>query len=254
MLTKLRAVSALALLCCLSLPAPAQTLKVLTAGAFKQVVLAFVPAFEAKTGMKVQVENDTAGALVRRVQSNEAFDVLFLPPGGMDILSRDGKVDAATTQVIAKVAIGIAVKTGAAHPSLDTVEQFKDAVRNARKVAYIDPASGGSSGIYLDGLFRRLGIADEVGAKAILVAGGLVADRVASGEADLAIHQVSEILPVKGVELAGLLPDSIQNYTAYAGAVSSATLVKQEARRFLEALTAPDAAGTVQSKGMVPAR
>jgi molybdate transport system substrate-binding protein len=121
-------------------------------------------------------------------------------------------------------------------------------------VAYIDPASGGSSGIYLDGLFQRLGIADAVKAKAVLVPGGLVAERLVTGEADLAVHQVSEILPVAGATLVGALPESIQNYTTYAGAVAADSAHADAARAFLAALTAPEAAATLRAKGMQPAR
>ena len=253
-LAALRATIALALLAGLAMPASAQTLKVLTAGAFKQVVLAFVPAFEAKSGIKVEVENDTAGALLKRVQAGEAFDVLIIPPAGLATLGQEGKVDAASAAPVARVAIGVAVAKGAPRPPLETVDQFKEAVLKARKVAYIDPASGGSSGIYLDSLFQRLGIAEQVKAKAVLVPGGLVAERIAKGEADLAIHQVSEILPVAGVELAGLLPESIQQYTTYGAAVSATAKQKEHARAFVATLMAPEAAEVVRAKGMLPAR
>ncbi len=252
-----RAIVTFALLACAAGHTAAQTpkvLKVLTAGAFKQVALEFVPAFEARTGLKVEVANDTAGALVKRVQGGEAFDVLIIPPGGLEALAKEGKVDAVTAVAVARVAIGVAVKAGAARPPLETVEQFKEAVLKARRVAHIDPASGGSSGIYLAGLFQRLGIADAVRAKAVLVPGGLVAERIVSGEADLAIHQVSEILPVAGVELAGLLPESIQNYTTYAAGVAAGARQLEAARSFVALLSAPDAAAIIRAKGMLPAR
>jgi molybdate transport system substrate-binding protein len=234
-------------------PASAQTLKVLTAGAFKQVVVALVPSLEAKTGMKVEVDNDTAGALVRKVQAGEPFDVLVLPPGGLASLGKEGLVDPGSIKPVARVGIGVAVKAGSSRPALETVEQFKEAVLRARKVAYIDPASGGSSGIYLSGLFERLGIAADVRAKAVLVPGGLVAERLVSGEADLAIHQVSEILPVRGVDLVGPLPEGIQNYTTYAAGVSAKSRYAPAARLLLQTLTAPEAVEVIRAKGMTPA-
>ena len=121
-------------------PAPAQTLKVLTAGAFKQVVVALAPALEAKTGMKVEVDNDTAGALVRRVQAGEPFDVLVLPPNALASLGKEELVDPGSIEPVARVGIGVAVKAGSPRPALETVEHFKEAVLRARKVAYIDPA------------------------------------------------------------------------------------------------------------------
>lgn len=233
--------------------ARADTIKVLTTGAFKQVVVALVPAFEARTGHKVEVQNDTAGALARRVTAGENFDVLVLTPAGLKTLASEGKVTAGSVAPLARVAIGVAVKAGAPQPAMASVEDFKQAVLAARKVAYIDPAAGGSSGIYLDGLFQRMGIAEAVRAKAVLVPGGLVADKLVSGEADLAIHQISEILPVAGAQLVGPLPEAIQNYTTYAGAVSVTSRHPQAALAFLATLTGAEAAQTIRAKGMLPA-
>ena len=233
----------------LAAQAHADDIKVLTAGAFKQVVVAAVPAFEARTGHRVEVQNDTAGALSRRIAGGERFDVLMLTP-----LGASGRVAADSIAPLAQVGIGVAVKAGAPSPRIATVEDFRQALLDARRVAYIDPASGGSSGIYLDGLFQRLGIAEAVKAKAVLVPGGLVAERLVTGEADLAVHQVSEILPVAGATLVGPLPESIQNYTTYAGAVAADSAHAEAARAFLAAMSAPEAAATLRAKGMQPAR
>jgi molybdate transport system substrate-binding protein len=233
--------------------AQAATIKVLTAGAFKQVVVALVPEFEKRTGHKVQVQNDTAGALSKRIAGGEAFDVAVITPSALQALAGQGHVAAGGVVPLAKVAIGVAVKSGAPRPEMSSVEQFKQAVLNARKVAYIDPASGGSSGIYLNGLFERLGIAEQVRAKAVLVPGGLVATRLETGEADLAIHQISEILPVAGATLVGPLPEAIQNYTTYAGAVSGRSTNAEAARAFLATLGGPLAAQTLRATGMTPA-
>ena len=232
----------------------AQSLKVLTTGAFKQVVVALIPAFESRSGVKVDLVNDTAGGVVKRIDAGEAFDVVFLTPAGLATLAAQGKVDPASVQPIAKVGIGVAVKAGAPRPALETVDQFKTAVLAARKVAYIDPASGGSSGIYLDGLFQRLGIAEAVRAKAVLVAGGLVAERVANGDADLAIHQVSEILPVAGVDLVGPLPEAIQNFTTYGYGISTATRMAAVAKSFVAAFGTGEATEVIRVKGMVGVR
>jgi len=148
----------------------------------------------------------------------------------------------------------VAVKSGAPRPRIDSVADFKQALLDARKVAYIDPAAGGSSGIYLDGLFQKMGIADAIRAKAVLVPGGLVAERVVTGEADLAVHQISEILPVSGAVLVGPLPEEIQNTTTYAGAVSSDTVHAAAGRSFLATMAGPDAAAVLAAKGMTPAR
>ena len=242
-----------ALLLLLVSPAPAQTLKVLTAGAFKEVVLGVVPAFEAQSGLEVEVANDTAGALIRSIEAGQGFDLVVVTREGIERLATGGRVEPGTRRDLATVGIGVAVRQGAPAPPLATVEQFKEALRAARRIAYIDPASGGSSGIYLDGLFKRLGMAEIVRPKAVLVPGGAAAERLVSGEADLAIHQISEILPVKGVTLAGVLPAEIQHYTTYAGGISPQTAAPDAARALLAALASVQAADLMRARGMLPA-
>lgn len=237
----------------LSGPGAAAELKVLTAGAFKQVVLALVPDFEQRTGHKVTVDNDTAGGLAKRIEGGEAFDVAVITPRAIDDLIAKGKVMPGSRIALATVGIGVVVKEGAARPDISTVDAFKATLLAAKTVAYIDPASGGSSGIYLDKLFERLGIADQIHAKARLKRGGYVADLIASGEAELGIHQISEIVPVRGVTLVGPLPKEIQNITTYAGGLSSGSKTPVEARQLLEALHDAKAAAVLKSKGMEPA-
>jgi molybdate transport system substrate-binding protein len=244
----------LATLTVVPVAAQAETIKVLTGGAFKQVVVALVPGFEARTGHKVEVQNDTAGALQKRIAGGETFDLAVITPAVLKPLAAQGHVVEGSITPLAKVAIGVAVKTGAPQPRIGDVDEFKQAVLGARKVAYIDPAAGGSSGIYLDGLFQRMGIADQVRAKAVLVPGGLVADRLVTGEADLAIHQISEIIPVKGVTLVGPLPEAIQNYTTYAGALGSRAAHAEAARALLATFSSPEAAEILRAKGMMAPR
>jgi molybdate transport system substrate-binding protein len=229
--------------------ADAADIKVLTAGAMKEVVLAAAPAFEQQTGHKLLVQNDTAGGLARRVNGGEAFDVVIASPAALREMAEKGKV-AAGSQRIAQVGIGVAVKAGAARPRIDTVEAFKAALLNAKSVAHIDPASGGSSGIYLVQLFGKLGIADQVKAKAKLKSGGYVAELVASGEAELALHQISEIIPVKGADLIGPLPAEIQNYTVYAAAVGTASGQKDSGNAFVEVLRGPALEPILKARGM----
>ena len=236
----------------LSLAARAETLKVLTAGAFKQIVVSAAPAFEARTGHTLDIQNDTAGALAKRIAGGERFDVLVLSTGALQSLGANALVATTSITPLAKVGIGVAVKAGAPEPKIDTEEAFKQALLDARKVAYIDPDSGGSSGIYLDGLFQRLGISDAIKAKAVLVRGGLVAERLVTDEADMTVHQVSEILPVAGVSFVGPLPEAVQNYTVYAGAVASDSAHAAAARDFLASMAIPEMAVTLRAKGMMP--
>ena len=230
--------------------AAAAEIKVLTAGAFKQVVLAVVPEFEKRTGHKVVVDNDTVGALVKRIDGGEAFDVVVVSPAAVEDLSKKGKVVAGSRVSLARVGVGVMVRDGAPKPAIGTVDEFKKALLDAKTVAYIDPASGGSSGIYVDGLLTKLGIADQIKPKAKLKKGGYVADLIVSGEAELGIHQISEIVPAKGVTLVGPLPSEIQNYTTYAAGLSAAARDAEAAKALIQALSGPALPPVLKEKGM----
>jgi molybdate transport system substrate-binding protein len=236
----------------LASPAQAADIKVLTAGAFKQVLLAVVPAFEQHSGHKVALENDTVGALAKRIQGGEAFDIGVLSPRLIDELTAAGKFVPGSRANIARVGIGVVVKEGAPKPDIGSVEAFKTALRAAKSVAYIDPAAGGSSGIYVAQLLQQLGIAEEVKAKGKLIPGGAVAEHIARGEAELGIHQISEILPVKGATLVGPLPAEIQNYTVYAAAIGTQAKNPDGARALVNTLVEPAAVQVLKSKGMEP--
>jgi molybdate transport system substrate-binding protein len=230
--------------------AHAAELKVLTAGAFKQVLLSAQPEFERRTGHKLSIDNDTAGGLQKRIAGGEAFDLVVSSPASLQPLRQAGKLADEAPPALARVGIGVAVKPGTPAPPLVTVDDFRRLLLQAKSVAMIDPAAGGSSGIYLAQLFEKWGIADQVKAKAVLVAGGLVAERVMNGQAEVAVHQISEILAVPGAVLVGRLPAEIQNYTVYAGAVSSQPKDAAAARQLLEALRSPAMADLLKAKGM----
>ena len=233
--------------------AGAAEIKVLTAGAFKQVVLALVPDFEKQTGHKVTVENETVGALTKRIEGGEGFDLAVLTPGAVDNLTGKGKFAAGSRTNLARVGVGVVVKDGTPKPDISSVDAFKKSLLAAKSVAYIDPAAGGSSGIYVSGLLDKLGIGAEVKAKAKLIHGGAVAEHIAKGEAEIGIHQISEILPVKGIVLVGPLPAEIQNYTVYAAGLGANAKEADAAKALLKALSGPAAAEVLKAKGMEPA-
>jgi molybdate transport system substrate-binding protein len=228
----------------------AAEVRILTAGAMKAVVLELVPAFEKETGHKAVVDNDTAGGLSKRILGGEAFDLVIVTPGVIDDLTGKGKVAAGTRAVVARVGVGVAVKDGAPLPDISSVDALKRALLAAKSVAYIDPASGGSSGPFVVGLFEKLGIASEMKPKTKLKNGGYVAELVASGEAEIALHQISEIAPVKGAKLVGPLPAEIQNYTTYAVGVAADAKQPDAAKVMIKLLSGSEAADVLRRRGM----
>ena len=233
-------------------PVRAETVTVMSAGAFRAVVEAVAPGHTAATGDRVVVLTDTAGGLARRIEAGEAFDLAVITPGAINDLAAKGKVVGPAIP-LARVGIGVAVRAGAALPDISTEAAFKASLLSVRRIAMIDPASGGSSGIYLMGLFERMGIADQIRRKLVLQDGGYVAGQVAQGKADIALHQVSEILPVSGVTLVGPLPASIQNETVYAAGVATGA-PRPAAERLLARLRAADMVAVLAGKGMLPAK
>jgi molybdate transport system substrate-binding protein len=217
-------------------PVHAADIKVLTAGALKPVVLAMAPAFEQRTGHRLTVENDTAGALSRRIAAGEAYDVAVLTPAFLAPLLSSGQVVATSVTPLARVGVGVAVRAGAPVPDISDAQALRQTLLAARSIAWIDPAAGGSSGIYMAGVYERMGIAAQVRAKSILVPGGLTAQRLVTGEADLAIQQMSELLVVAGVTVVGPIPADLQNYTVYSAVISPQARDAQAAAQLIAAL------------------
>ena len=229
--------------------ASAADLKLLTAGAYKSAAIEIVADFEKKTGHKVTIDNGTAGALQKRVADGEYFDVLVIPPIPMASLLRT-RVAESSAKELARAGVGMAIKQGAPVPDISEVDGFKKALLAARAIAYIDPAAGGSSGIYLAQLFQQMGIADQLKPKSVLVQGGLVADRIVDGKADIALQQSSELMGVPGVQFVGPIPLMVQNYTIYSGGVSLASRNRAAADALLLALANPENGKILKAKGL----
>jgi molybdate transport system substrate-binding protein len=234
--------------------AEADQMQVVSGGAFKQVLTALLAQYEKEGGEKIAVTYRTVGQHLKLIASGEEkFDVAVLTPEAIDNLAKEGKVVPGSRADLAKTGVGVVVKAGTPLPDISTVEAFKRTLLAAKSVAYIDPAAGGSSGIYVGKLVERLGIAKEVNAKAVLVQGGEVATHVVDGEAEIGIHQISEILAVKGAVLVGPLPAAIQNFTVYSAGVAAVATNPAAAGALVKFLSGPHAVPIIKSKGMDPA-
>ncbi len=245
---------ATALTLAMSQRAEATEIKVASGGAFKQVLAALATQYEKESGNKLDVTYQTVGQHLKLIASGqEQFDVAVLTPQANDGLIKDGKVVAGSRADLAKVGVGVVVKAGAPLPDISTVDAFKRTLLAAKSVAYIDPAAGGSSGIYVARLLERLGIASAVNAKAKLIQGGAVTDHIADGEAAIGIHQISEILPVQGVVLVGPLRAEIQNFTVYSAGVGAAAKDGATAGALVKFLSGSHAVPIIKAKGMEPA-
>ena len=174
--------------------------------------------FAYRTGHRLNYIVDTTGALQKRMRAGEKADIIMVSAQGMDQLENEKLIDPGSRVELATALIGVSVRRGAASPDLSTPDAFKRAMLAAHSVALVDPKSGGTSGVYLEGLFQRLGIADAIRKKAVFGnMGSEIADAVASGNADLGLTFISEMLPNAGVKIAGPLPDAVQSRNGLCG-------------------------------------
>ncbi len=230
--------------------ATAADLKLMTTGAFRPVAEDVVPAFEKQTGNKVTIVSDTAGGLIRRLSNGETFDVIVLTSDGLDALADVGTVTGDSVTPLASVGIGAAVGQNAPLPDIGSVDAFRQTLRKAQRIAYMDPSIGSTSGSALARIFQKIGVASEVERKAVLVKSGPAGEAVARGEADIALQQASELRLVPTIRFVGLLPEAIQVYTTYSGAISAATHQKEAASALLAALSDPGLEPVLKRRGL----
>jgi molybdate transport system substrate-binding protein len=238
----------------MSVPAFAQTeMRIFVGGAVTEPVKEAGTAFARSSGNRLVYVSDTTGALQKRLVAGEKADLVILAGPGMDMLQRENLVVAGSRVDLARALIGVGVKAGAPSPDLSTPDTFKAALLTARSVSYVNPASGGTSGTYFEGLMQRMGIADAMKAKIVYrTQGSEVADAVAKGEAELGISFTSELQPNKGVKVAGTLPAAIQLPTIYAAAIATTTGSNDAARAFLRSLAGAEGRAALMKAGLEP--
>jgi molybdate transport system substrate-binding protein len=206
------------------------------------------PKFEAETGFRLDIDWRPTTAIMRSIDEGRRADVIVAINGSMDRLVKDGIVRPDTRAILADSVLGVGVRQGAPRPDISTVEAFKRAVVGARAVAY---SKAGASGLYFSKLIDRLGIAAAVNARAVVIPMGFTAEKVASGEADLAIQQISELMSVPGIDVIGPFPAEVQAVSTFDAAIFTDAANPQGASVLLEVLTSPAAAQAYADGGLV---
>src|ERR1700731_1246813 len=218
--------------------ADAAEIRVLSSGSLKAALPQLVRDFQKSSGDTATIEYGPAGAIVGRVQKDDAADVVIVSRSQLQKLEGNGKVVQGSLVNIAGIALGVAVRKGAPKPDIGNVEAFKRALLSARSIGYRDPATGSTSGIYTAGLLERLGLAQELKPKLHLDrTEGDVPENVflgvAKGEIEIQIGQITEIVISPGVDLAGPLPAEIQNTTVMAAGIAAASKAPDAAKAFI---------------------
>ena len=227
----------------------AAELIILSTHAVFEVLGELGPQFERASGYRLSIGFDPANAIKRRIDSGALFDVAIVTRAVVDQLAGQGVILPDSCVDVARSGLGISVRKGAPKPDIATVDGFKRALLAAKTLVR---SRDGSSGIYFDALLDRLGIADEMRGKITVGGSGRVAEYVARGDVDMAVQQISELVPVTGADYAGPFPAELQLYTMFSAGVGAASKHPQAATDFIKFITAPSVGGLYLAKGLEP--
>jgi molybdate transport system substrate-binding protein len=223
--------------------------------AIKAATDELLPPFESANGHIIRGSYAPSGALVPRLERGDPVDVFLTDSTALDALIKRDLVVPGRTDLV-RTGIGIAVRKGAPHPDVSSAEALKRALLQAKSVGYAAPSGGSITAAHIEGVFSRLGIAAEMAPKARLAAGGpngRVSVLVSSGQAEIGLQQVSELLSNPEVEVIGMLPAELQQTTLYSAGVTTSAREPEAARALIKALIAPSAAAIYKAKGLDPA-
>ncbi len=205
------------------------------------------PRFERAHGCRLSFGYDPAKAVKRQVENGVAFDVAIVTRPVFEDLVAQGKMLAEPYGDVGRSGLGLSVRKGGVKPDISTTDAFKRALLAARSVVR---STEGTSGIYFEKLLDRLGIAEAMRDKIVLGPSGRVAELVARGEAEMAIQQIPELLPVIGAQYVGPFPPDLQLYSEFVAGVASASRHRDLAQAFVKALTTPEAAMLFKGAGL----
>jgi molybdate transport system substrate-binding protein len=248
--------SALALAAALIIgPSPAQPAEIdaLITTAMKAAVDQLLPSFERSSGHNVRVSYGPSGGLARRFVAGEPADVIIVDSGVLEDLIKQGKVMPGRTD-IARTGIGIAVRKGAPRPDVSSPEALRRALLAAKSIGHTAPAGGGITAAHITKLFERLGIAAEVTPKVKLAAGGpngRVSVLVSSGEVEIGLQQVSELMSNPEVEVIGMLPPELQQITTYSAGIATTAKQPDSGRALIGFLSGPEATAIYKTRGLM---
>ncbi len=209
---------------------------------------ALIPKWQAG-GRSIVVNWNPTGVLVERVRDGQRGDVLIAIDEPIEDLVKSGILCAGSVRPIAQASFGLGTRRGTARPDISTPEKFKQALLSARSVAY---SRMGASGIHFRRVLEELGIGEEINAKATIIQAGFTADKVISGEADLAVQQISELMSIDGIEVVGPFPDPHQKHTNFSAAVFSDSSNPGAAEAFIAHLSDGEASPIYAQSGLLP--
>ncbi|MDB5635599.1 MAG: Molybdate transport system substrate-binding protein [Bradyrhizobium sp.] len=222
---------------------------VLTSVALTSALDELAPQFERATGNKLKIGYSLIADIKKRVLAGETADVIMLSRPAMDDLQKQDKFAPGSLVDVAATPVAIAVRAGAPKPDISSADALKRSLLAAKSIVYADPAKGGASGVYFAQVVDRLGIAEQLKSRTILVPGAQSAEVVAKGDAEIGVAQASEIVPVAGAQLVGPLPGELGSLTQFTAAIGAGSKQAEAAKSLIQFLTGPAGAPLFISKG-----
>jgi len=222
------------------------TVRLLSTYAVKGAVARLAEPCMTATATRIDAEFAPTFALLKRLRAGEAADVVILTREGLDEMLAEGRVAVSSAVNLARSYVGIAVKAGASHPNIATEGALIKTLLAARSVAY---SKVGASGIYFAQLIERLGISEAINARATLTS-GFTAEKLVSGEADLAVQQISELKLVDGNEIVGPIPLTLQTAAVFSAGLMTASTRVELSDRLLKYLASPEVLGVLRESGL----
>ncbi len=224
-------------------------IKVLASGAVKETYLELVPQFEKATGHTVVTTWSGTADMMKRLKAAETVDLVIIGSDSLDELVKLGKIEPGTRVDFVKSGVGVAVRAGARKPDISSAGALKQALLSATSIGY----SSGPSGVYLDGLFQRMGITDQLKPKLKRPpSGSAVGELLARGEVEIGFQQVSELIHFSGIDYLGPLPADIQQITIFSSGVHTGATKPGAAKALAGFLVSPSAAAVIRKNGMEP--
>ncbi len=226
------------------------TLAIFSTHALAAVLDALRPDFERAHGCALAFTLDPTRAVRRRIENGEPFDVAVAIRGGLDALAAQHRIAPATIVTVASTGLGVSVRAGAQRPDIGSVDAFRRALLAAQSVVR---SREGASGAVFQRVLERLGIVEAMRDRIVIAGSGRVAEFVARGEAELAVQQISELVPVKGADFVGPFPAELQHVSEFAAGISAASTAPDLAKAFVALLAAPSTASLLKASGLEPA-
>lgn len=226
---------------------PAPTLNVLSTMALRNALNTLIPSFTQASGVQIEIKYGATAHLGERIRAGRRADLLFAVADSIDALIKEDILLAGSRVDLVTSDVAMAVQQGAPVPDISTQDAFVATLRAARSIAF---SKQGASGMYFASLIKRLGLDEEVRAKATVMEVGLTGELVLSGEVELAVQQMSELMQVPGIHIFGKLPPAVQQATVFSAGIFCQNTQIHASNSFIEFLRTPDAKRAFEQQGL----